>query len=136
MAVLLNKKELTDGDMLRVIALSALELPDEDRSRLKAGDYTIDEAFAAQITGTIRVGEDGTQEVVAKADVWALLALALNKLNTVTLDSLLAEYFDGDLKGAAAELKKRTTRAIRKLKGATKTSVKGKITKDLEICWT
>ena len=135
MAVVLNKKALTDADILRVIALSGLELPDDDRAKIKPGSYKINETFAAEIKGEIRVGADGTQEIVAKADAWGLLALALNKLNTVTVDHLLKEYFDGAAKAAAAELKKRTAKAIRKLKGATKSKVRGKVTKDLEVRW-
>ena len=135
MAVVLNKRDLTDADVLRVLALSALRLSEADRSRLAPGEYKIDDAIFVHIGGTIRIGADGTQEVVAKVDTWGLLSLALDKLNTVTLERLLEEYFDGDVAAAGAELKKRTTRAIRKLKRATRTSVQGKITKDLEINW-
>ena len=137
MAVTLNKKTLSDADILRVIALAGLELSDEDRGRLKPGTYRLNDTVIIGILGEIHVGDDGVQEIVAKADVWALLALALNRLNTVTVEHLLYEYFHGDVvMAAAADLKKRTVKAIRKLKGATRTSVKGKITKDLEIRWT
>lgn len=135
MAVVLNKAKLLRTDLLRIITLRALEFSDADRRRLPAGDYELADSFRVRIEGTIRVAADGKQLVVARADTWGLLALALDKLNTVTLDSLLAEYFAGDVSARAEALKKRTKRAIRKIKGSTSQPVRGKITKELCVSW-
>jgi len=74
----------------------------------------------------LKVGEDYEQQIVAKADPWALLAVALSKLNGVTVDSLTREALEA---GAdVADVKARAKAAIGALKSPTTTRCNGKTT--------
>ena len=97
------------------------------RSEITAGEYAVD--TTVRITGTVKVGEDYTQQIVGKADVWALLAVVMNKVNGVTLESVVEEALNG---GAdTADLKARVDAAMMTIKGETETACKGKVTTKL-----
>jgi hypothetical protein len=95
---------------------------DSARDLVAPGTYEIDETV--RVTGTVRVGDDYQQRLVAKADPWKLLACALSKLNNVSIEALVreAETFDTEATKLAAKT------AIEALKEATYTTVRGKVT--------
>ena len=73
--------------------------------------------------------------VVAKIDVWSLLALALSKLNQTTIESLINEY---EASQAASEadmkiLKARGKAEMEKLKGSTESVCNGKVTSAISV---
>jgi hypothetical protein len=56
---------------------------------LPAGEYTVD--AMVHVLGTIKKGEDYNQVIHQSADPWGLLAMALSKLNGVTVEALIKE---------------------------------------------
>ena len=95
--------------------------------QLPVGPYEVD--FVLRVHGTFNKGKDYEQKYVAKADPWGLLALALSKLNGVTVESLVAEHLrlkeaktDGDQR-----LKERADEAIQKVKAPTYQVANGKV---------
>lgn len=66
-------------------------------TRLPVGTHTIEETVMLKVSGTVTVGKDYDQRIVAKADPWKLLQVALSKLNGVTVDSLVEEAAAGEL---------------------------------------
>lgn len=98
------------------------------RGEIEAGEYEVD--FLAHITGSFKVGEDYEQHIVAKADPWSILAIALSKLNGVTVESLIREVTE-ELGDEITTIKAQAKEAMEVVKGKTLTSCKGKITKKL-----
>ncbi len=72
--------------------------------RLGVGTHTIEETVTLTITGTVTVGKDYDQRMVAEADPWKLLLVALSKLNGVTMESIVKEAEAGELDTAAVKL--------------------------------
>jgi hypothetical protein len=106
---------------IEAVALNKFKLNGE-RDRVLPGKYDIDAII--RVNGTVRIGEDYDQRVVAKADPWSLLAVALNKLNNVTLDSIVREAEEVD----GSDIKTSVDKAIEQIKKPTKTKAKGKVT--------
>lgn len=104
---------------------------DEKAARLEitSGVYAV--SFAASIQGTLKVGEDYEQNIVAKADPWLLLSVALSKLNGVTIADLTAEALRGKI--STADVKERAENAMGLLKAATNQICRGKVTTDLTV---
>jgi len=143
--------------------LFALKIADIEKSmsntieRLKVGTHEIEETITLNIKGTVTVGEDYDQRIVAKADPWLLLEVALSKLNGVTIDSLVRDAANKELDTKATKLKADATlfalqtandkkeyelavkkateagEAIDKIKMGTWTKCDGKVTKKLFI---
>lgn len=99
--------------------------------RLAVGSHVVEDTITLKIRGTVTVGEDYDQKLVAKADPWALLALALTKLNGVTVDALVREAVTTDLSDAT--IKDRADEAIQAIKEITWSPCKGKVTKKLVV---
>lgn len=99
-------------------------------SRLAAGTYPVD--FSVRVTGSIKKGEDYDSEIVAKADPWMLLAVALSHLNGATVDSIVKEALAAD-PAMVDSLKEKAAQAVEAVKGPTKTRCNGKITTKLEV---
>lgn len=97
---------------------------------VKAGEYPI--GFTVRIGGTIKKGEDYSQELVSRADPWLLLAAALSKLNGVTVDALVREAMTAD-EALIEGLKAKAAEAIQQIKGTTKSICAGKITTKLTV---
>lgn len=126
-------------------------------TRLPVGTHVIDETVMLKVSGTVTVGKDYDQRIVAKADPWKLLSVALSKLNGVTVDMLVEESETGELdtnatkteievafgkvltrkeKKEYAEAVKRAEHAgeaIDKIKEGTWQECKGKVTKKVNI---
>lgn len=92
---------------------------------LGAGDYDVD--FLVQVTGSIRRGEDYSQEIVLKAEPWTILAAALSHLNGVTVESLVKEALISDPE-LVKSIKKKATDAMKRINKTTVTACNGKVT--------
>ena len=100
------------------------------RADVSVGEHFVD--FLARVSGSFKVGEDYEQRLVAKADPFALLAVALSKLNGVTLDSLVREALEADPE-EIKEIKARASEAIQALKAPTMSVCLGKVTTNLDF---
>ena len=92
---------------------------------LTVGEHVVD--FIVHVTGTLKRGEDFSQNIVAKADPWLMLAAALSHLNGVTVDSLVAESLTDD-PALVKSLKKQAADALAAIKVPTLTPCNGKVT--------
>lgn len=101
----------------------------EFRADLSAGKYAVD--FLARISGGLNVGEDYDQNIVAKADPWKLLAVALSKLNGVTVESIVREAEVDALD--TEDIERRAKTAIAAIKAGTVTVCRGKVTTTLDV---
>ncbi len=109
----------------QMLALSKFgDLPEEVRNAVRPGQY--DGSFTITVDYKLKVGEDYKQDIVAKADPWRLLAVALSKLNGVTVDAIVRESIDGNL--SIKTIKAEAGEAIQKIKATTETLCKGKVT--------
>jgi len=111
------------------LALSKFKLDKRIQEEVSPGDYNV--AFNVMVTGMIRVGEDYTQQIVAKADPWLLLATALSKLNGVTVESIVRDSLADNID--PKEVKKQASDAMARIKGKTETDCKGKVTANLKF---
>jgi len=101
---------------------------DNAREGLTAGQYAVD--FLVHIQGLLTIGEDYEQHIVAKAEPWLILAVALSKLNNVTLENLVEEAYSGEID--VEEIKQRAQEALEVIKAPTLTICKGKVTTKLD----
>lgn len=92
---------------------------------LAVGTHEVD--VLVRVTGSLTRGEDFDQRVVGKAQPWSLLAVALSKLNGITIAALVREALDADAK-KAAEIKSAADAAMALVKAPTLTRCNGKIT--------
>jgi hypothetical protein len=102
----------------------------EAAAMLKAGEYKVD--FTVRVSGSMKKGEDYDSDIVAKCDPWLLLAAALSKLNTATVESLTAEAVSMD-PALVEGLKVKAQVAIEAIKATTTTRCNGKITTKLAV---
>jgi len=119
-------------EAMAVLAISKLVKSDdlvEVKKHVGAGQYDVD--FTARFQGKIQIGNGYVQKIVAKADPWKLLALALSKLNGVTIKSLIkeAEHTVIDTES----LKEQAADALAKIKAPTTTVCQGKTTGEVDI---
>ena len=124
-------KFLTNLEKVAIAKVVKDEAAKDASSQIPSGDYSID--FVVRVTGSLKKGEDYDQPIVAKCDPWLLFAVALSKLNGVTVDSIVRESTtmdDAMLDG----LKEKAAEAIQTIKGALPpTRCNGKITTKLEV---
>lgn len=100
------------------------------RADISVGEYFVD--FLVRVTGSFTVGEDYEQRLVAKADPFALLAVALSKLNGVTVDALVREALEADPE-EIREIKAQASEAIQAIKAPTMSVCNGKVTTKLDF---
>jgi len=100
------------------------------RAAVGVGTYPVD--FLVHITGSFKVGEDYEQRLVAKVDFAALFAVAMSKLNGVTIDALVREALEAD-PGEIKEIKARASEALETIKAPTMSFCKGKVTTKLDF---
>ena len=96
---------------------------------LTVGTHEVD--FLVQVTGSLKKGEDYTQQLVAKADPWTLLAVSLSHLNGVTVESIVKEALTAD-PDMVKSIKKMAGEAIADVKAPTVTQCNGKVTTKVE----
>jgi hypothetical protein len=91
---------------------------------MKPGEYKGE--FMARIAYAFKRGEDFDKAIPAKAKPWKLLALALSKLNGVTVASLVREA-EGGVVVEEADIEARANEAIATVVAATKTRCNGQV---------
>lgn len=93
------------------------------KSGLKVGTYDVD--MTVRVKGSVTKGEDYMGVIAQRAEPWKLLAVALNRLNGVTVESIVREA--ETLKDEEADrLKEATAAALNAIKGETKAVQNGK----------
>lgn len=102
-----------------------------DRDSVEPGEYSVD--VTVRVSGVIKVGEDYEQRIVAKADPWLLLHVAMSHLNGVTMDSIVREALHGDRGELAKEVKEKADQLVQVLKDETYQICKGKVTQKLTV---
>lgn len=98
-------------------------------AELPSGITTINHTI--QIVGGLKKGEPFEQRVAAAANPWALLARALSKLNTASIEAIVRESLSVD-EAETEAIKQAAADAIEKIVGATKRQMSGKVTATLE----
>lgn len=89
----------------------------------------IEQNLDISINGTVSVkkGKDYQQVIDRTIPYAGLLALAMSKLNNVTLKSLMKEYFDTEFDIDENQLKENAKIAIKDIKGTANKKCNGKI---------
>jgi len=100
----------------------------EARELLSVGIHPVN--CLVHIEGTIKVGEDFEKKQTNKIDWIGLTALALSKLNGVTVESLIAEFEANGIDGST--IKKQAQEKIDALRESTMQLTKGAVTTQLD----
>jgi len=116
-----------DFATLTVLSKAVAAAQKDNRNATEPGSYGVDTQVVIDVAGTVTVGEDYQQRIVAKADPWTLLAVALSKLNGVTVDSIVREALTADEK-LVKSIKAQADKAMASVKAPTLTDCKGKVT--------
>ncbi len=88
--------------------------------------------FTIQIAGTLKKGNPYMQRFPIAASPWAILARALSKLNTTTIEALVRESLEVNAEETAA-VKQAAEEAIEKLVAATEREVSGRVLAHLQL---
>lgn len=96
---------------------------------IEAGNYDVD--FTVRVKGSITKGEDYESRVTQSASPWKILAVALSKLNGITIESLVKESEAGEID--TSDLAKRADDAIGSLKESTLKTCSGKTTAKITV---
>jgi hypothetical protein len=107
------------NELKKVIAKHYLDTQDERGKEFKISFDLKGEVICKQ-------GEDYEQVINFAIPYEKLFAVALNKLNGVTIESILKEALEGDTD--TTELKERVTAAMIEIKGKGKRKCSGKVT--------
>ena len=116
-----------------MVAVSKCFSPDdvkEASQALEAGEYPIDETL--RIVGTIKKGQDFYQVQHMRCDTWAILAVALSKLNAVTMESIINEAISAP-EEMVEDIKKRVKNVLESYKAEKNEKeplTTGRVTKD------
>jgi len=114
-----------------LIALSKIVSADDAKdasSVLSEGEYIVD--FSVRVAGSIKRGANYKSKLVAKADPWLMLAVALSHLNGVTVESIVKEALAAD-PALVESLKTKAAEAIKSIKNLTESPCNGKVTTKL-----
>jgi hypothetical protein len=114
-------------EVVTLLAKAFSRMAKDMRPDLMPGEYQVDEVVTFHALGGMNVGDDYPQHIANKAKPWKLLKAALDKLNGVTIESLVRESEQVDSKGEK-ELKAAVEKAAARLKAKTLTHCKGKVT--------
>jgi len=101
---------------------------DSSRDLLSVGIHPVN--CLVRIDGTIKVGEDFEKRQTNKIDWIGLTALALSKLNGVTVESLIAEFEKNGID--SKDVKKQAQAKVDALRDSTMQTSKGAVTTQLE----
>jgi hypothetical protein len=113
--------------VLALLAKEAAAAAKAARPDLSVGAHEVSEVVSLALSGEVRCGEDYDSKIVAKACPWKLLAVALSKLNGVTVDSIVAES-EAIAAGDVKTIKKSAADAIAAIKAPTEKRCAGKVT--------
>lgn len=95
------------------------------KGEMEPGEYDVD--FFVRVVGSLKRGDDYKQRIVAKAEPWTLLAVALSHLNNVTVESIVREALNADPE-LVKSIKEQANKAMEEIKGETYTPCNGKVT--------
>lgn len=115
-------------DISKLIA-KHVEMLDVERGKEIKVDFIISGQFVA------KKGEDYEQVVSFGVPYDKILAVALSKLNGVTIDSILKEALEGDFD--TTEVKQKAEKALAEIKGKSRRKMSGKVTlqsSNLDLC--
>lgn len=117
------------NDTIQLPTLATAKAVDDKTYRLfsdelEPGLYPID--CRIRLVGALKKGNPYQQRVVAAADPWAILAKAMSKLNSTTLEALVHESLDISGEEATA-VKAAATAAMQRIKDATERTLSGKL---------
>lgn len=117
--------------MLAVLAGIVKDKQATDAKRsLQPGSQNVEATFHVRANLTKLADTEGV--IAQKAEPWKLLAVALNRLNGVTIDSIVREA--EALKDEEIEaLKEKTAEALNTIKGKTTGRISGKTTVSVEV---
>jgi hypothetical protein len=90
----------------------------------ETGEHFVD--FLVHVKGSLLKGEDFSKQVPQTAKPWLLFAVALSKLNGVTVDSIVKEAMSFDAKQEKT-VKEQAISALTKIKGTTVKEMKGQV---------
>lgn len=102
---------------------AAKPLYEAEKARVEPGIYPIDRVV--RLVGEVKKGDPYIAEIAMRADPWRLLAVALSKLNGVTIESIVRDSFrelDTEV------IKEAASAAIKKIVAAQKEQLDGRIT--------
>ena len=114
---------------LLTVAISKIKGTSEAKDKLAVGTHEVD--AIVHLKGTVTKGADYEQIIWHKAQPEAILAVALSKLNGVTIEAIVKEAMDIDPERITI-IKKEADEAIEKLReDKGKTTCTGKVTSKL-----
>lgn len=102
----------------------------EASEKIGAGTYIVDELIRVQ--GTVRKGEEAEQVIHMSCDTWNILAVALSKLNGITVEAIIREALNIEEDKVTA-IKEQAKIALDAIKAPAKQKVAGKITTKLSF---
>lgn len=109
--------------LIEAVALGAIRAGAKQRDQVSAGEYELD--FTVRIRGELAIGED-VEAIVSASIPWQrVAAVALDKLNGVTLESVLREALEGEVDEDA--IGSRAAEAMEALKGKATKMRKGAV---------
>lgn len=120
-----RENEMRNFDLL---ALSKFDKSKKIRGDVEPGEYTID--VIVRLHGELRVGEDYDSEIVASIPWQKVAAVLFDKVNDVTIESVLSEAL-GDIDDS--QIKDQADAAMLALTGSTEKTCKGKVTQNLIV---
>lgn len=97
--------------------------------KIEEGVYDVD--FLVRIKGTVRKGKDYPTTVYQSVPFDKLFAIALSKLNGVTVESIVREALSDE--DNTEKIKEEVNESVRKLVNASEKIVNGKTTANLNI---
>jgi hypothetical protein len=121
---------LTPAEVKALASLVSSDSASEASAALAVGSHPVD--FTVRIAGSLDRRGDCNQRYVARAEPWLLLAVALSKLNGVTVESIVREALTADPK-LVASLQKKADDAIGELKEATWKTRNGSVYAHLNV---
>lgn len=112
------------------IVKAADKLIKAEALNLEPGTYPV--SLTVKINGTVTKGEGYKQAIVNAANPWRMLALLFDKINGVTIESVIRES-ENLPEAREAEIKAMAKEAMSKLTESTKRSCAGKLTASLSV---
>lgn len=122
---------MTSNDIIVPVALHKLVAAPKYKKLvpdIEPGEYPIE--LQVRVLGTLKKGEPFEQRIAAKANPWAIAALAISKLNGVSIDALVRESVAVP-KETQDAIKEQATAALQKIIDATRTPMEGRVTANL-----
>ena len=123
-------QNLNPAETKALAALVTVSAAQNASEELAVGETPVN--FTVHVSGTLNRGANYESQIVAKAEPWLLLVVALSHLNGVTVESITREALTAN-PALVENLKAEATVAIEKIKAPTNTQCNGKVTVEL-VC--